>query len=498
MGVIQRQGAKQSIISLIAAGIGGISTIFIYPLDFEIYGVISFVQATAFLFTPFILLGAQNLTIRYFPHFRGEVSRHGFFTLLSLFAAIGIVLFLAMVYFFYPWYETFMHDKKDAIFIQALPFFIPTAIFFSLGSFITQYTSNFHRIAVPGMINNLHKLFYPAIVLLYYLKYIDVYGAGLLVALNYFLTLALLVIYLGRLGELKFSVDFSFLDRPLFRDMRIYAFYGIFGSLSGLLMARIDTFMIGNLIRDDSLNGISSNANYLAFVIQIPAAALGAIAGPIVAQAMKADKMDEVDSIYKKSSINLFAIGLLAFLLIWTSIDDVFRIMPNSDQAALGKYVVLFVGISRLVDMLTSLNTQIISYSKYFRFNFYTIFLLAILNIVFNLIFIPKFQIVGAALSTFLSITIYNLIKLIYIRIRFHMQPFTRELLKVALIGMVTFALGYFFPDTGIPILNIILRCSIIGLTYAFLLLQWKVSDDLVSLFRQGLDWIRHPWKLFK
>lgn len=51
MGVIQRQGAKQTLINLIAAGIGGISTIFIYPLDFEVYGIISFVQATAFLFS---------------------------------------------------------------------------------------------------------------------------------------------------------------------------------------------------------------------------------------------------------------------------------------------------------------------------------------------------------------------------------------------------------------------------------------------------------------
>ncbi|HPR00129.1 MAG: polysaccharide biosynthesis C-terminal domain-containing protein [Lewinellaceae bacterium] len=498
MGVIQRQGAKQTLINLIAAGIGGISTIFIYPLDFEVYGIISFVQATAFLFSPFILLGAQNLTVRYFPQFKGQESRHSFLTLLLLFALAGTILFLVLAYFFYPWYENYMAGKKDDLFIRALPFFIPTAIFYSLGTMMTQYISNFHRIAVPGMINNLHKLFYPLIVLLFYFKIITVVGAGYLIAVNYFLTLLLLVLYLSRLGELKFSTDFSFLDRPLFQDMATFAFYGVFGSLSGLLMSRIDTFMIGNIIRDDSLNGISSNANYLAFVIQIPSAALGAIAGPILAVAMKSGRMDEVEQIYKKSSINLFAIGLLFFLLIWSCIDDIFQIMPNSEKAALGKYVVLFVAISRLVDMLTSVNTHIISYSKYFRFNFYTIVLLSILNIGFNLIFIPKYAIVGAALSTCLSITLYNLIKLIYIRYRFQMQPFSSGLIKVLVIGVVGYLIGYFFPDTGIPILNIFLKCALIGILYGFAIMKWKVSQDLTSLFYQGLDWVRHPSKLFR
>lgn len=227
---------------------------------------------------------------------------------------------------------------------------------------MTQYISNFHRIAVPGMINNLHKLFYPLIVLLFYFKAISVTGAGYLIALNYFMTLFLLVVYLARLGELKLSLDFSFLDRPLLRDMGTFAFYGVFGSLSGLLMSRIDTFMIGNLIRDDSLNGISSNANYLAFVIQIPSAALGAIAGPILAVAIKAGRMDEVEQLYKNHPL-IFCHRIIVFLLIWSCIDDVFHVMPNSDKAALGKYVVFFIAISRLVDMLTSVNTHIISYS---------------------------------------------------------------------------------------------------------------------------------------
>lgn len=391
-----------------------------------------------------------------------------------------------------------MTGKKDDLFIRALPFFIPTAIFFSLASMMTQYISNFHRIAVPGMINNLHKLFYPLIVLLFYFKAISVTGAGYLIALNYFMTLFLLVVYLARLGELKLSLDFSFLDRPLLRDMGTFAFYGVFGSLSGLLMSRIDTFMIGNLIRDDSLNGISSNANYLAFVIQIPSAALGAIAGPILAVAIKAGRMDEVEQLYKKSSINLFAIGLLFFLLIWSCIDDVFHVMPNSDKAALGKYVVFFIAISRLVDMLTSVNTHIISYSRYFRFNFYTIVLLSVLNIGFNLIFIPKYAIVGAAISTCLSITLYNLIKLIYIRYRFQMQPFSPGLIKVIAIGIVGYLIGYFFPDTGIPLLNIFLKCSLIGGLYVFAVMKWKVSEDLTSLFYQGLDWVRHPGKLIR
>ena len=69
MGVIKRQGLKRSIVRYIGVLIGMVSMFFIYPLSGEMIGEIRFIVNTAGLLAPFLLLGVNNLTIRFFPRF---------------------------------------------------------------------------------------------------------------------------------------------------------------------------------------------------------------------------------------------------------------------------------------------------------------------------------------------------------------------------------------------------------------------------------------------
>ena len=114
--------------------------------------------------------------------------------------------------------------------------------------------------------------------------------------------------------------------------------------------------------------------------------------------------------LYQRTSINLLIVGLLLFIGIIASVGDIFSIMPNSEEMLAGVSVVLFIGLSKVVDMGTSINDQIIDYSKFYRFRLYALILLAVFNVVCNLLFIPKFQIAGAALATLASIVMYNLV----------------------------------------------------------------------------------------
>ena len=57
MGIIKRQGGKHAILQYLGVGIGAISTLFIYPLNAELYGFAQFLIATAFLFFPLAIVG---------------------------------------------------------------------------------------------------------------------------------------------------------------------------------------------------------------------------------------------------------------------------------------------------------------------------------------------------------------------------------------------------------------------------------------------------------
>ena len=156
-----------------------------------------------------------------------------------------------------------------------------------------------------------------------------------------------------------------------------------------------------------------------------------------------------------------------------------------------GLAVVFFIGLSRIIDMGTSINNQIIDYSKFYRFRLYAILLLAVFNVVCNLIFIPKFQIAGAAMATLASITLYNLIKFAYIKWRLDMQPFSIATIKILAIAIIAFSVGYFLPLTQIPFLNIIIRSIIISIVYISMVLYFNVSEDIAELLKSNLNWLK-------
>ena len=104
----------------------------------------------------------------------------------------------------------------------------------------------------------------------------------------------------------------------------------------------------------------------------------------------------------------------------------------------------------RLIDLFTGVNSQIITFSDYFRFNIFAILILAIFNIIFNYLFIVTLDwgLLGVATATFISLTLYNAAKFVFIMVRMKLQPFTSETLKIIAVGGICFALSWLPVDT--------------------------------------------------
>lgn len=129
-------------------------------------------------------------------------------------------------------------------------------------------------------------------------------------------------------------------------------------------------------MKELSDTGIYSIAALIGANIAIPLTAITSIAAPIITKAWGDNNMEEIEMIYKKSSINSLIIGCFLFLCIWLCLDDLFKIMPKGNEMISAKYVVFWIGMSKLFDMATGVNDIITGYSKYYRFNFYTLIIL--------------------------------------------------------------------------------------------------------------------------
>ena len=492
MGVIKRQSIKQSIANYVGVIIGAISTLFIFPLAMDQNGLIRFLVAAATLALPIASLGANGVIIRFFPEFQNKEKRHnGFLPFMIFIVLVGFSLFLLLAYIFRERIYAYYNDKP-AEYLDYLPYAIPLVLLLALINVFKHYTSNFQRVVVPYIVNDLFlKIAFPTLILLFLGGFLGLDGLVWGLILTYALILVMLMIYLSTLGELNFRPQTGFLSRVLMKRMGTYAIYGILGSLGGILAFQIDVFMVANLLTLYAAS-VYSISLFIANTIDVPLRAIFNITSPIVSKAWKENNLTEINDLYKRSSINLFLFGSFLFLVIWLNLDDLYAFLPEGNKLIDGKYVILFLGLAKLIDQLTSINGSIINYSRYYRFNFFAVMVLSILNIALNIVLIPRFQVVGAALATMTSLILFNILKVSYIYFKMGLQPFSIKTIWVVLMALACYGLVGFLPLTQYYLLNMIIRSILIAAFFGTLTLYLNLSPDISNLVREGWQKIRY------
>jgi O-antigen/teichoic acid export membrane protein len=106
----------------------------------------------------------------------------------------------------------------------------------------------------------------------------------------------------------------------------------------------------------------------------------------------------------------------------------------------------------------------------------------ALTNVVLNILLIPLYGIAGAAAATGLSVITYNIVKLVYVWIKFRMQPFTLRSLGMLLNGCIVLLLSFLIPEFSNIFVDIIIRSGL--MTAAYVLLIWLL--DLSPEFKNA------------
>jgi len=101
-------------------------------------------------------------------------------------------------------------------------------------------------------------------------------------------------------------------------------------------------------------------------------------------------------------SLDILIVGSFLFLLIWVNLDNIFSLMPGSYSD--GRYVFLFLGLARVMDMYSGLNGTILVTSKKYRYDFTFSLMLVALTVASNALLIPRWGMTGAALATMITV----------------------------------------------------------------------------------------------
>jgi O-antigen/teichoic acid export membrane protein len=298
------------------------------------------------------------------------------------------------------------------------------------------------------------------------------------IVLTYVFALVATLLYLKSKNILFLKPSRSFFAHHRINDMMVYGGFVLMGNASGAIIANIDGLMVSAYSGLKS-TGVYTIAFFIAQVVEIPKRSLSQVLVPLVSEANKNNDIPKLRELYKKSSINQLIMGGSIFLCVWCNIENIFQLIPNGHLYVAGKWVVFYIGLAKLFDMATGINSEIIGTSKYYKFDLVFYIFLSIVGIVANVILIPLLGITGAAIASAISVFLFNTARFIFIAKLFTMQPFSFSTVVVIMLGVAVIVGNVFMPEIGYPLINIFVRSILILSVFLGGAVFFNTSDEI-------------------
>jgi O-antigen/teichoic acid export membrane protein len=429
---------------------------------------------------------------------------------LSVFCTLGT---LPVIYKFYPFYNHYLGPKKNelpfiTLIINLIGFGILLIIGWQQKDFIirklgkspslAQYFNYVYPYAFfllifywleafawglrKGVYSNflretLIRILTTLLIIAFGLKYIDLTVFLTLFSLLYVIPSLLLLINLIQSKQFSFkSLQISSVTRRLKGKMFSFALFVFAGQFFNLLARTNDTFLIVGLrgLNDAAIFAI---ATYVSAILEIPQRSLNSISIPVLATSWKNKDFANIKHIYHKSVSNLLAIGLLLFGLIWLNTDNLVNFLNWVSNKEAGGYdaiskLIFILGLAKLIDLATGVNSQIIGTSNFWKFDFFTNLFYILLSLPLNYYLIKNYNLEGLAYSNLIALCLYNSIRFLFLYKKFKLQPYTYKhgLFLVLSIGLIL--LVHQIPSVNNIVANIFLQSSVFGISF-YLLVSW-------------------------
>ncbi len=485
MGLVSKQAYSNTINILIGFVAGAINTIIVLPRAFENslddWGLLKLILSFAMIMAPVFGLGVNNIVIKEYAGNPDNDYRKSILGFASLIAVIGsFLLFL----FIYSGSLLFFVNSRDAILIEKnLLLLLVLSIALTFNQVFTGFIVAKHKTPIVLFVSDTYLKTSYLILSLVYLS--NPFGFELFLEIFVFTYVFSLIIYIVYAIILGFTPSFRFKILEI-KDLIIYGIYTVLDRGAAIIVANLDLIMIAYLLELSNV-AIYGLAFFIATVILIPQKAILTPTLPLVSKAVKENKIDELKKLYNQSSINQIIIGGVLFVLIWINIDGIFSVIPSDFSQ--GKWVVFYIGISRLFMLSTGISGPIILFSKYFRVNLIFNLFLVGLTIATNFVLIKKYGMTGAAIATAITFLTYNILKVVYIQYRFSIQPLTIETFKSVIVLLIAGVVGSYldiFPQ--LPLISIAAKSIIVVLVLALGFYGFKVKAEILEV----------PKKVFK
>lgn len=486
MGVIQRQGLKNTITTYLGIAIGFVSLIVIQPqfLTKEELGLTRILYSFSILVAMFVPLGIGNATTKYFPLFKdSNKNHHGYFAFMMLFPLAGFVL-AAAILFAIKNFIIAQYISESPMFTEFYYYVFPLTFILSLITCLNVYCYANYKSTIPAFLNDVvARVLVIVVITVYFLKWITLNQFISCYVGLYGIQLLMLLAYIFVFDKPVFKIDWNYFKEKDFKTLIRYGLLLWFAGVASIGLKYLDSIMLGKYL-SLSFVGIYTIAAFIPTVIEAPLTALEKIAASRIAFAWAENNRKDILEIYRKSSLYMLALGGLLFTGININIENLLSFLPDGYQQ--GATVVFIISLGTLVNMLTGANAPILFNSDKYRWGAFFLIALALVSVALQMVFIPWLGLNGAAIATVSCYVLYNLFMSVVVWKFYNLHPFDKKMLIILFAIIFCFAINYFLPAIENKILDMIHRSVIVTVVYLLLIYRYKVLEEFHHLL---------PWK---
>lgn len=499
MATIRKQSIYSSIYIYAGFAFGAINVLYFFPKFFtpEQFGLTRILMDIALIFSTLCTAGMIPIALKFSPFYQHHLKKekNDLFTLTFIIALIACVVFYLLLPYLYPIILR-KFGYRSPLLTDYIQWVFPLTVGLVLFSMLEAYAWIVSKNVASNFLKEfLYRILVTVLILLWSLALIK--NFTVFIGIYAFLYFVLIII----LGWIIYSTHFfgiTFVRSEITRKYTplMIKFGGAYflSAVLNILARTNDTIIIASQstggLKDAAIFTI---ATYLITLMDVPQRSMVSSATAQIAKAWRDKDMQKLDRLYKKTALTLLivAAGIMGCVLINASL----AVHYLGETYALLPFLMLVLGIGKLIELGTGLNAQILQLSKHWRIDLFTNMLFVIVSIILNYLLTKKYGMVGTAYGSVIAVFLFNFIRFVYIRKIYSLQPFSVNNAIALLIAFTLAGFCHFIKISNHLVLNHVLKTLLFISGYAYLVIRLNLSVDISDLYAEMKKKVFHSTK---
>ena len=490
MSTIRRQSIISSLVVYFGFALGFLNT-YLYTrqggFTKEEYGLIGIFIAVAQLMYSLANVGMATYLAKFFPYYKDHLpeKKNDQLTIALLLPTIGFIVVVVLGLLF----KNIVVNNVFSNSPQLLDYYywlFPFGFGFTIFMIMEAYAWQRQKAVLSNFLKEvLFRAFVTVLIVFTAIGIIKDFSVFIGIYSFVYVALVLyLFFYFSKRGQFHLTLTPSKVTRRFRRKIKALVGFVWGAGIIFNFASVIDTIIIAAVLPNGiAAAAIFTFAQYMASIIQAPQRAVISASVAHLSQAWKDKDFRMLNKIYHRSAINQLLFSCAMFSLIWINFEDGIFTFHLQAEYLHAKWIFFFLGLTRILDMGTGLNAQIISTSSYWRYEFKTGLILLAVSLPLNYFLTIRFGLLGPAIANLISFTVYNALRYFFLFNKFRMQPFDSKTVMALLLSGASFLIAYLplkeFTGIHWMVIRSVLFCSVFGAG----MIYFRLSPDAIPVW---------------